>query len=98
VVESRTKSSCEKHPMMLCPRYGDMSKMYMESKIWSFVQAEKYGVPRSSLHDNVKKVQDGDTAVFKPQLGRFKNTFSNELEEELKKHMVSSDLMPMPVT
>lgn len=47
--------------------------------------AEKFGVPKSSIHANVIKVRRGESIDFRPKLGRYENTFSDELEDELCK-------------
>lgn len=49
--------------------------------------SERFSVPKSTLFDKVKLLKEGKEAVFKPVMGRFKKTFSDEYEDLLESHI-----------
>ena len=60
--------------------------------------AERYEVPKSTLHDRIKALNSGQEINLVPKLGRFENTFSEDYLEELYNHVKDLDNRLMPLT
>lgn len=47
--------------------------------------AESFSVPRSTLGDRLREIRLGNLVDLTPQMGRFKKTFDDEMENQLVK-------------
>ncbi|XP_052752615.1 uncharacterized protein LOC128201064 [Galleria mellonella] len=70
----------------------------LEKKISVREAAERYDVPRSTLQDRIKAVGSGQEAQFKPTLGRYEHTFSENQSLQLYNHVKDLDNRLMPLT
>jgi len=52
-------------------------KCVSEGKLSIRLAAERYNVPKSSLHDRVRAVKNCKEVILQPKLGRFDCTFSD---------------------
>lgn len=59
--------------------------------------SERFNVPKSTLFDKVKLLKQGTEVEFKPVMGRFKKTFSEEYEQLLEFHVkdLANRCMPL---
>ncbi|KAF2884933.1 hypothetical protein ILUMI_21210 [Ignelater luminosus] len=55
--------------------------------------AEKFQVPRSTLGDRLKAIKTGETVDLALQMGRFKKTFTADMEKRLQSQEPRSHLM-----
>lgn len=60
--------------------------------------ADRYDVPRSSLHDRLKCLKSGKETDFQPKLGRFVPTFSGNFSKQLYEHVKELDNRLMPLS
>jgi hypothetical protein len=61
-------------------------------------EADTFSVPKSSLGDRLTKLKDGEMVKMTPDMGWFRITFTNELEEKLVSHAKYIDSRLMPLT
>lgn len=47
----------------------------------------RFGVPKSTLFDKIKLLKQGKEVEFRPVMGRFRKTFSDEYEHLLESHI-----------
>lgn len=73
-------------------------KCVMEGKLSVRQAADRYDVPRSSLHDRLKVLKSGKEIAFHPKLGRFESTFSENFSMQLYEHVKELDNRLMPLT
>lgn len=59
--------------------------------------ATSYGVPRSTIQDKVRKLKEGKEVVIKPDMGRFRTTFTENYENQLVNHIRDLDNRLMPL-
>lgn len=69
----------------------------MSNKIGIREASFHFEVPKSTLSDRIKLLKDGRAVDLRPQLGRFKPTFSDELESHLVDHLKDLDNRMMPL-
>lgn len=69
----------------------------MNEKMGIREAASHFQVPKSTLSDKIKILKGGLTVDMHPQLGRFKRTFSIELESHLIDHLKDLDNKMMPM-
>ena len=85
---------------------GKWDKRKMEEAIKSVVEqklsirqaAERYDVPKSSIHDRLKVLKSGREVTYYPKLGRFEVTFSEDVSKQLYEHIKQLDDRLMPLT
>lgn len=73
-------------------------KCVLEGKLSVRQAADRYDIPRSSLHDRVKVLKSGKEITFQPKLGRFESTFSGNLSKQLYEHVKELDNRLMPLS
>ena len=57
-----------------------------------------YPVPKSTLYDQVKKLNDGLVVVLKPSLGPLQRTFTDDQEKEIISYILEMERNLMPLT
>jgi Mn-dependent DtxR family transcriptional regulator len=60
--------------------------------------ADTFSVPRSSVGDRLTKLKEGEMVIMTPNMGWFRRTFTDELEEKLVSHTKDLDSRLMPLT
>jgi hypothetical protein len=60
--------------------------------------AYTFSVPRSSIGDRLTKLKEGEMVKMTPDMGWFRRTFADELEEKLVSHIKDLDSRLMPLT
>lgn len=66
---------------------------------FSFREASSFfTVPKSTLQDRVKHLKEGKCTQMAPSMGRFKNTFTDTIEDELVNHIKDLDNRMLPLT
>ncbi|CAG4950407.1 unnamed protein product [Parnassius apollo] len=73
-------------------------KNVMEGKLSVRQAADRFDVPRSSLHDRLKVLKSGKEVAFYPKLGRFETTFSKNFFMQLYEHVKELDNRLMPLS
>lgn len=73
-------------------------KCVMEGKLSVRQAADRYDVPRSSLHDRMKALKSGTDIAFQPKLGRVESIFSENLSLKVYEHVKELDNRLMPLT
>ncbi|CAG5036361.1 unnamed protein product [Parnassius apollo] len=73
-------------------------KNVMEGKLSVRQAADRFDVPRSSLHDRLKVLKSGKEVAFYPKLGRFETTFSENFSMQLYEHVKELDNRLMPLS
>jgi len=73
-------------------------KCVSEGKLSIRLAAERYNVPKSSLHDRVRAVKNCKEVILQPKLGRFDCTFSDHHAMQLYNHVKELDNRLMPLT
>jgi len=73
-------------------------KCVSEGKLSIRLAAERYNVPKSSLHDRVRAVKNCKEVILQPKLGRFDCTFSDHHAMQLFNHVKELDNRLMPLT
>lgn len=58
----------------------------------------RFEVPKSTLHDSVKAVREGQDFNISAKLGRFENTFNAGFELQLANYVRDTDNRLMPFT
>ena len=70
----------------------------LDRKMSERAAAERYEVPRTSLQDRVKAIEQGQQIIPKSILGCFQQTFTPEYERQLFQHVIDLDIRLMPLT
>lgn len=73
-------------------------KCVTEGKFSLRQAADRYDVPKSSLHDRLKILKSGKEIAFISKLGRFEATFSEQFSMQLYKHIKELDNRLMPLS
>ena len=71
-------------------------QLLLEGKMTQRQAVETFHVPKTTLGDRFRAIQAGKTVNLTPQLGKFKRTFSEELEKQLVSYMKDQDAKFMP--
>lgn len=71
-------------------------KLLLEKKITQRQAAETFNVPKTTLGDRFRAIQAGKSVNLTPQMGKFKRTFSEELEKQLVLYVKDQDAKFMP--
>lgn len=70
----------------------------LSGKMSDRMAAVAYEVPRSTMRDKIKQLKEGKETILKPELGKFKPTFSKQFEQILVDHVIDLDNRLMPLS